>query len=156
MLILVDKICIRQIFLQFFWNSVWVKTTPVILSGGNKDPMYILSRFMGQICKCKHFCGLFASHSFTNFINEHISGGATPVLIHLFMSQLHYIFRRWPRLLRKCLFFQLLQRLILFETALQLLLRKSLQWVQNIILLQINLYNEDCHEKFWKSVFSSI
>ena len=111
---------------------------------------------MGQICKCKHFCGLFASHSFTNFINEHISGGATPVLIHLFMSQLHYIFRRWPRLLRKCLFFQLLQRLILFETALQLLLRKSLQWVQNIILLQINLYNEDCHEKFWKSVFSSI
>ena len=73
-----------------------------------------MKRFMGQICKCKHFCGLSASHPFTNFINEHISGGATPVLIHLFMSQLNYIFRRWPRLLRKCLFFirfQLFQRL---------------------------------------------
>ena len=54
---------------------------------------------------CKFFFRLFATHYFTNFINEHISRGATPVLIHLFMSQLHYIFRRWPRFIEKMFIF---------------------------------------------------
>lgn len=57
-------------------------------------------------------------------------------------------------LLRKCLFFIRFQTQY-FETALQLLLRKSLQWVQNIILSQMMIISRRgwqpyCY--FWQSI----